>query len=176
MSVTGLSKVRVFCVVFCRQLFVVLFCFFWPLYWQFLFCFFWPLYWQFFDFWILGFWLLHFYFKLFFEFVSQYLFSKHLWPPLIVLHFNCGKCISPGHRDLLQSIFELSVELPPHGFPPYLGAGLEHVRFLSLDALPPPQVTGHFDHELQLPYEDQPPFTEKVFCYWNINCNKNVDI
>jgi hypothetical protein len=44
-----------------------------------------------------------------------------------------------------------------------LGAGLEHVRFLSLDVLPPPQVTGHFDHELQLPYEDQPPFTEKSY-------------
>ena len=69
--------------------------------------------------------------------------------------------LSPGHGDLLQSIFELSVELPSHGFPPYLGAGLEHVRFLSLDVLPPPQVTGHFDHELQLPYGDQPPFTEK---------------
>jgi hypothetical protein len=71
--------------------------------------------------------------------------------------------LSPGHGDLLQSIFELSVELPSHGFPPYLGAGLEHVRFLSLDVLPPPQVTGHFDHELQLPYEDQPPFTEKSY-------------
>ena len=69
--------------------------------------------------------------------------------------------ISPGHADLLQSIFVLSVELPSHCFPPYFGAGLEHVRFLCLYALPPPQVTGHFDHELQVPYEDQPPFTEK---------------
>jgi hypothetical protein len=71
--------------------------------------------------------------------------------------------LSPGHGDLLQSIFELSVELPSHGFPPYFGTGLEHVRFLSLDVLPPPQVTGHFDHELQLPYEDQPPFTRKTY-------------
>jgi hypothetical protein len=31
------------------------------------------------------------------------------------------------------------------------------------NVLPPPQVTGHFDHELQLPYEDQPPFTEKSY-------------
>jgi outer membrane protein W len=38
-------------------------------------------------------------------------------------------------------MFELSVELPSHGFPPYLGAGLEHVRFLSLDVLPPNNLT-----------------------------------